>query len=194
MRFPLPLLSTFLFAFALALFASSVSANEAEQAEQQLARPYPPSKRDATTQLSPRGTIVTASEVPAPHTDPFYLVPQNISMYKNGEVTKSRVIQAQYQIHGAGTVTQVQYRTTNSIGHPSATVASIIEPAEGGKQQMLLYNIWEDSTNRNCAPSYTILKGNSAPNIMVLGASFFYLYLWGTGRVAKAWVTDMGSA
>lgn len=121
-----------------------------------------------TNQLTTRALPNNEAYLP-PRTDPFYLRPDNISLYKPGEVIRFRVINPNYKVANAGRTTQILYRTTNTQGHPSATVTTAIEPANGSPPRMMLYNIWEDSTNRDCAPSYTILLGNQAPNIMVLG-------------------------
>lgn len=119
-----------------------------------------------------RRRVWEPNEIEPPRTDPFYLRPANVSLYKPGDVIRARVVNAAYTVANAGRVTQIAYRSTNTQGHPSVSVTTVIEPAKGTQPKMLSYHVWEDATNRNCAPSYTILKGAEAPNIKVLGTSF----------------------
>lgn len=101
----------------------------------------------ARSYIVPRGeAVVHPDDVPPPRTDPFYLRPSNVSAYNVGDIVRSRVIEAQFKISGAGRISQLAYRTTNSQGHPSVTVTTVIEPAKGTKPKMMSYHLWEGTS------------------------------------------------
>lgn len=111
-----------------------------------------------------------ARDYPTPLKDPFYKAPGNLSGYKPGEVISTRKITSALSgVVDVGDVTQIHYRTTNSEGHPSSSVTTVLQPKQGGKEKMLSYHLWEDSTQRDCAPSYTVLLGPKAPNVKIVG-------------------------
>lgn len=62
------------------------------------------------------------------------------------------------------------YRTTDSKGHPTATVATLIlplsEPPAGGRN-LLAYQPAEDSLTRDCASSYELRKGDNAEALAI---------------------------
>lgn len=110
-------------------------------------------------------------DYPLPLQDSFYNAPSNLSAYKPGDVIESRKITPEMKgLAGVGDTYQIHYRTTNSAGNPSSSVTTVIQPSGGGGlQKMLSYHLWEDACQRDCAPSYTILKGDDSPNVKVVG-------------------------
>ncbi len=57
------------------------------------------------------------------------------------------------KVHGAY---QLLYRTTDSQGNPQATVTTIIVPENADPTKLLSYQIAEDASWINCAPSYIL--------------------------------------
>lgn len=113
-----------------------------------------------------------ARDYALPLQDAFYKAPHNVSAYKPGEVIEARTIKPTMKgLSNVGETTQIHYRTTNAAGHPSTSVTTVIQPRSNQKQEqkMLSYHLWEDAVQRNCAPSYTILKGDDSPNVKVVG-------------------------
>lgn len=102
----------------------------------------------------------------APDRDPFYVPPSNLSSYQNGQIIWSRpVAPPAIQDPGVGSVAQVLYRTTNTQNESSATVATVFTPSKPSSDPAILsLQFYEDSSNGNCAPSWSLIKGLSSPN------------------------------
>lgn len=131
----------------------------------------------------------SASAVPAPGNDPFYVPPAGYQSQPNGSVLASRTIDAQYllpflstsvlsQFGSAGlafapkfqelknlqiNAYQVLYKSTDGKGQPVAEAATILVPhgpwTGGGTRPVITYQISEDSISANCEPSYTLRTG-----------------------------------
>jgi Secretory lipase len=104
-----------------------------------------------------------AAAPPAPASDPFYSYPAPLKDVPPGTVLSSR----QVQISVAGTpraypATQLLYRTTDQLGRPSATVATIIRPAGAAVTpvKLLSYQTFYDGVASTCRPSYTLQAGD----------------------------------
>lgn len=99
----------------------------------------------------------------APASDPFYSYTVPLQQVAPGTVLRSR----QVQISVAGTpqaypATQLLYRTTDQLGRPSATVATIIRPAGAAVTpvKLLSYQTFYDGVASTCRPSYTLQAGD----------------------------------
>jgi Secretory lipase len=105
----------------------------------------------------------TAAAAPPPSSDPFYSYAGSLNTVAPGTVLRTR----QVQISAAGTpqaypATQVLYRTTDQLGQPSATVATIVSPAGGAVApvKLLSYQTFYDGVASTCRPSYTLQVGD----------------------------------
>jgi hypothetical protein len=104
-----------------------------------------------------------AAAPPTPASDPFYSYPGPLKDVPPGTVLSSR----QVQISVAGTpqaypAIQLLYRTTNQLGLPSATAATIIQPVggAGAPVKLLSYQTFYDGVASTCRPSYTLQGGD----------------------------------
>jgi hypothetical protein len=104
-----------------------------------------------------------AAGAPAPVNDPFYAYSDSLAGVAPGTVLRTRAV----QVSVAGTPqaypgTQVLYRTTNQLGQPSATVATIIRPigASVAPVKLLSYQTFYDGLASTCRPSYTLQAGD----------------------------------
>lgn len=100
-----------------------------------------------------------------PSSDSFYTYSGPLGAVVPGTVLRSRSV----PISLAGSPvtlsgTQVLYRTTNQLGQPDATVATIIHPsAPVGPVKLLAYQTFYDGVSDKCRPSYA-LQGGTAPS------------------------------
>lgn len=101
-----------------------------------------------------------------PSRDPFYVPPGNLSSYQPGQIISSRVVAPPaVQDPAVGHVVQVLYRTINTNGNASSTVATVFTPTNPrADPAMLSLQFYEDSANIACAPSYSLMAGLSSPN------------------------------
>jgi hypothetical protein len=124
----------------------------------------------AATSPHSRITITAASaaaSVPMPENDPFYAVPSDIAKYRDGQVIRSRQIQGNlWAIPLPAKVWQLEYRTEDNHGRPSASVTTILEPESpwqgSGARPLISYQTAEDGVAGKCAPSYQIRAGDQA--------------------------------
>lgn len=95
-----------------------------------------------------------------PTNDPFYKAPSNISAYNNGDIIswrptpqKIRTIYVPVNIQDSY---QFLVRSTDSFGNPNAIVTTLLVPYDADPTKLWSYQIAEDATTLNCAPSYAI--------------------------------------
>jgi hypothetical protein len=108
--------------------------------------------------LAPRAVL-------APTDDPFYTAPAGLSKLKPGAIIKTRSIGALNGGIQAKASYQLMYRTTDSLGHPSAAVSTILIPNNANTSRVLSYQFAEDAAWLNCAPSYLLQFGSNPGNI-----------------------------
>ena len=117
----------------------------------------------AATALSSASCAAALAAPAAPANDPFYSYTASLARVAPGTVLRTR----QIRISVAGSpqaypATQVLYRTTDQLGEPSATVATIIAPAGAGvaPTKLLSYQTFYDGVASTCRPSYTLPGGD----------------------------------
>jgi pimeloyl-ACP methyl ester carboxylesterase len=112
--------------------------------------------------------IAAASSTP-PSKDPFYTPPVTYADAAPGAVLATR--QAAVSFAGSpATVqaTQILYRTTDQLGKPSATVATLMRPAiPTPVVRLVSYQTAYNGVADTCRPSYALQEGNSAANSVV---------------------------
>jgi hypothetical protein len=114
--------------------------------------------------------VKAAASIPMPEQDPFYAVPHDIARYQDGQVIRSRQIKPMlYVLPVPAKAWQVEYRTEDRLGRPSATVTTILVPMTpwkgNGARPLVSYQTAEDGVAGHCAPSYQIRAGAQAePN------------------------------
>lgn len=100
-----------------------------------------------------------------PNDDPFYVVPQNVGTFSKGQVIRSRSVPTDIGSENGASSFQLLYRTSNTQNEATATVATIFVPAKpASPAKIFSYQVYEDSTQLDCAPSYNYLSGPPGPN------------------------------
>ncbi|XAY05214.1 putative inactive lipase [Paraconexibacter sp. AEG42_29] len=101
-----------------------------------------------------------SAQLPKASEDPFYAVPANIASLSPGAVIRSRTVQTNVSLFGgaAADSEQIFFRTTDSSGRPTATAATLLEPAKPptGPRPLVLYSPAYDSLSLDCSPSRTL--------------------------------------
>ncbi len=116
----------------------------------------------AAVTLTCAGAPAAAAATP-PATDPFYSYGSSLANVAPGTVLRTRQVQISFggspQAYPA---TQILYRTTNQLGAPTATVATLIRPAGAGvvPTKLLSYQTFYDGLATTCRPSYTLRGGD----------------------------------
>lgn len=110
-----------------------------------------------------------AAVVPPPQQDAFYRAPAGLAAAPLGAVLKSRPVQLATfaALPQKVDAWQVQYRSTDLDGRPTAAVTTLLKPAGVSRPKgVISYQIAEDASAPQCAMSYT-LRLNAAPGELV---------------------------
>ena len=99
-----------------------------------------------------------------PSDDPFYSPPAGYESATPGTILRSREVPNNLALSSVLPVNiqgayQLLYRTTDSLGNPEAAVTTVIVPYNADTTKLLSYQIAEDSSWLNCAPSYGLQQG-----------------------------------
>ncbi len=110
----------------------------------------------------PRAASAAAPSTPA--TDAFYSYSGSLAPIAPGTVLRARsVVVALGDRVPALPATQVLYRTSDQLGKPSATVATILRPAVAlGPVKLISYQTAYDGLAGTCRPSYQLRGGAPA--------------------------------
>ncbi|MGI8762336.1 MAG: lipase family protein [Jatrophihabitantaceae bacterium] len=109
-----------------------------------------------------RAALAAPAPPPLPSKDPFYTYTGSTPLARVplGTVVKKRAVTVSVTA-AQPSAEQVLYRTTDQLGHPSVTVATIIKPMNpllGTK--IVAYQTAYDALGSQCDPSYTLTGGN----------------------------------
>lgn len=106
-----------------------------------------------------------------PQDDPFYTAPPGFASTAPGTILRSRQVTVKLgpvPVTGlAFTAYQLLYRTNDATDHPVANVTTVIVPREmapAGGRRLVSVQDAEDSVDPDCAPSYQLQEGQTAPN------------------------------
>ena len=113
------------------------------------------------------GAAVAATTTPVlPSADPFYSYSGSLAGIAPGTVLKQRAVSLVGPVGGTQTAArQVLYRTSDELGRPSITVATIIQPAAPvGPTHLVSYQPAYDTLGPQCDPSYAFRGGDPADN------------------------------
>ncbi|TKY86953.1 hypothetical protein EX895_003630 [Sporisorium graminicola] len=118
-------------------------------------------------------------QFPDPNDDPFYRTPDNIGTYTNGQIIQSRAVKTDIGFLNGAASYQLLYRTTNTSMEPEATVATVWIPAKpASPPKIFSFQVHEDSTQLDCAPSYNFLSGYGGPNEIPTSTDTPYYITW----------------
>ncbi|KAE9367996.1 LIP-domain-containing protein [Stipitochalara longipes BDJ] len=146
--------------------------------------------RTPRTRLSPavwkRTTPIPPSE------DPFYLPLAGYETAAPGAILASRPIPSTlsaFQIFPLSIKAgyQLLYRTTNSLGEPEVTVTTVLIPYNADTTKLISYQIAEDATYINCAPSYTLQTGSNTTYAGTGGIEVILI----TAALNQGWIVNV---
>ena len=126
-----------------------------------------------------------------PDADPFYLPPAGFEHARPGTVLRSRDVELAFLglIPQKLTATQLLYRSTDLNGLPTATVTTVVVPAErpaGTKGPILSYQCAIDAVAGSCFPSYALRRGAKAAGAL---AQFEFLLV--SAALAEGWAVSI---
>ena len=117
--------------------------------------------------LAPAGPAQAAT-VPLPRDDPFYRYtgPTPLAQLKPGTVLKTRSVTLAADTTATPLpATQLLYRTSDEVGHATATVTTVVVPPTATVAPNVIgYLSFYDSLSDKCDPSYTLRGGDPGPN------------------------------
>ena len=104
-----------------------------------------------------------------PSKDPFYAPPASYADAAPGTVLATRQVTVSFAGSPAtAPATQVLYRTTDQLGRPAATIATVMRPAiPSPVVRLVSYQTAYNGVADTCRPSYALQDGNSAANSVV---------------------------
>lgn len=107
----------------------------------------------ASAEPSPVPDIFAAA--PAQYPDDFYRAPADFASAAPGTVLRSRPVDlpAFFSLATPISAWQLLYRTTDSHGRPSTTATTVVRPASGKAGGIVSYQIPEDASTLDCAPT-----------------------------------------
>ncbi|KAA8917591.1 hypothetical protein TRICI_000284 [Trichomonascus ciferrii] len=112
-----------------------------------------------------------------PSDDPFYVPPDGFENEPIGTILRYRTVNNPgYLILRANVKETVEllYRTRNTSGAPIATVTTVLVPHNPDVSKVLSYQILEDASYINCAPSYGI-QFKASPEAIVAQGEFLLM-------------------
>lgn len=94
-----------------------------------------------------------------PSKDPFYALPNDLEKFTPGTILRHRAPPNPIAAFGILPVNlqasyQILYRTTDSLGKATATVLTVLVPHNADLTKVLSYQVAEDASSIDCAPSY----------------------------------------
>ncbi|KAF2429700.1 LIP-domain-containing protein [Tothia fuscella] len=128
--------------------------------------------------LSTFATVLSAparNEVPPkkrllmPNEDAFYNNTLGFEKAKPGTILGHRRVPNPITIDNTNSIVpknawQIKYRTQNSLGVPSETIVTVLEPFNAKKDALFLYHFFSDASWNGCNPSLALQTGTPQDN------------------------------
>ncbi|CAN3374678.1 hypothetical protein DIURU_000074 [Diutina rugosa] len=113
--------------------------------------------------------VAVAAKVLKPSQDEWYQDPANLATAEPGEVLKLRPVphklrSVYFSMNVAG-AWQVMVKSQTKHGHPVAVVSTVIAPHGARNDRVLFFQMAQDTSDPDCAPSYSVLSGASMTTI-----------------------------
>jgi hypothetical protein len=107
-----------------------------------------------------------AAAITPPQHDPFYKPPAGYASTAPGTILRSRPVNLAVLGFLPQNVQawQVLYRSTNYQGKPMATVTTVVRPSGPAPKAVVSYQVAEDASAPQCAPSYALRPGVNPGN------------------------------
>lgn len=133
------------------------------------------------------GFSIAVEKAPLPPTeDEFYVPPEGYQDKPLGTILRYRVVNNPgflFLETNIKETVQILYRSSNSRDEPMATVTTVLVPENADSTKLLSYQIYEDSSYLNCAPSYGI-QFKADPEAIVAQAEFLLM----ASALNKGWI------
>lgn len=132
-----------------------------------------------------------ATPIP-PSEDRFYQPPAGYETAAPGTILASRSVPSTLSVFqtiplNIKAAYQLLYRTTNSLGDPEVTVTTVLVPYDADASKIISYQIAEDATYINCAPSYTIQTGSNTTYAGTGGIEALLI----TAALNQGWIVNL---
>ncbi|KAI5950371.1 hypothetical protein KGF57_004334 [Candida theae] len=123
---------------------------------------------------------------PPPSKDDFYTPPAGYESKPNGAILKHRNAPAKLTAVFGGSVNvqnfwQILVKSEDIHGNPQAVAAAIIEPYNASRDKVVSYQTFEDASNIDCAPTYSMLQGANVRTILTSEEVFWFTPLLDQG-------------
>jgi hypothetical protein len=107
---------------------------------------------------------------PLPNNDEWYAAPDNVADLLPGDIIKWRNVPNPISLDNVSPIRpqaayQIQYRTTNSVGDPMASVVTAIIPFNPSPDHLFAYAYFSDSASPRCSPSLALQLGTPSDAI-----------------------------
>ena len=107
---------------------------------------------------------------PLPNNDEWYLAPDNVADLNPGDIIKWRNVPSAISLDNVSPIRvfaayQIQYRTTNSVGEPMASVVTALIPHNASPDHLFAYAYFSDAAAPRCNPSVAMQLGSPADAI-----------------------------
>ncbi|MFC9894604.1 lipase family protein [Nocardia sp. NPDC127579] len=105
--------------------------------------------------------VGNADPRPTPQNDPFYTPSEGWSSKAPGTILNSRPVEVASLEPSAqdAEAWQLLYRSTDTDGRPMATVTTVLRPRTGQVKGLISYQVAEDASAPQCAPSFALRQG-----------------------------------
>ncbi|KAI8341503.1 secretory lipase-domain-containing protein [Chlamydoabsidia padenii] len=126
-------------------------------------------------------------KIPPPSEDEFYIPSAGFENEKPGTLLKSRALSHRsFSALSAFPqdleyIYQFLYRTTDGLGAPIATVTTLLIPYNADLTKLVSYQIAEDSTTIDCAPSYNLQTGSTSSDYFIQAEPLLLVSLFRRG-------------
>ena len=107
------------------------------------------------------GVVSSGSAATPPQADHFYRPPSGLASHAPGAILRSRKVQlaAFATLPQKVDAWQVMFRSTDFAGKPTAAVTTLLRPAGVRPKAVISYQVAEDASAPQCAPSYVMRSG-----------------------------------
>ncbi|PIG81400.1 lipase 2 precursor [Aspergillus arachidicola] len=123
------------------------------------------------TCLAYPGSLANRATVTPPSADPFYEPPSGYENTQPGTILRHREVPSPIALIDPikiklAAAYQILYRSTDNWANATATVTTVLVPENANISRLLSYQIPEDSSSVDCAPSYILQTGIGDSDIL----------------------------
>lgn len=148
-----------------------------------------------TTCLAYPGSLANRATVTPPSADPFYEPPSGYENTQPGTILRHREVPNPIALIDPikiklAAAYQILYRSTDNWANATATVTTVLVPENANTSRLLSYQIPEDSSSVDCAPSYTLQTGIDDSDILSKTGIQSHTILF-RAALEKGWIVSL---